>query len=191
MIAWLKILLPMAALVLLSTTFLLSRDPDPSANLPISGSADPDGVVREQVTDPYFAGTTSSGGSLTMTARSARPLPDSDEVEADTLDAVMVMTDGTKIELKAPLANLSDRRGDAHMTGGVTVSSTTGYTLSTDSLTAALDRIEIESLGPVEGDGPAGHLTAGKMRVTSGETGDDVQLLFTGGVKLVYDPQTE
>jgi lipopolysaccharide export system protein LptC len=191
MIAWLKILLPIMALVLLSTTFMLSKDSDPAANVPISGGTDPDGVVREQVTDPYFAGTTTSGGSLTMTARSARPMPDSDEVEADTLTAVIVMKDGSEIELSAPLANLSDKRDDAQMTGGVTVSSSTGYTLTTDSLDAALSRVEVQSLGPVEGTSPAGQLSAGKMRITSGETGDDVQLLFTDGVKLIYTPQTE
>ncbi len=191
MIAWLKILLPIAALGLLSTTFLLSRDPDPAANVPISGGGDPDGLVREQVTDPYFAGTTNSGGSLTMTARSARPVPDSDEVEADTLDAVIVMKDGSEVVLRAPLANLSDKRDDAFLSGGVTVSSSTGYTVTTDSLNAALSRVEVESLGPVAGNGPAGQLTAGKMRITSDGTGGDVQLLFTDGVKLIYDPKTE
>lgn len=191
MIAWLKILLPLAALALLSTTFLLSRDADPASKVPITGSTDPDGVLREQVTDPYFAGTTNSGGSLTMIASSARPVPGSDEVEAETLDATIVLKDGSEIVLKAPRANLSDKRDDAQLTGGVSIYSSTGYTLTTDSLNAMLSRVEVESLGRVEGAGPAGQLTAGRMRITSGETGDDVQLLFTDGVTMIYDPKTE
>ncbi|PIL21962.1 hypothetical protein P775_01865 [Puniceibacterium antarcticum] len=181
----------MAALALLSTTFLLSRDADPAANLPISVTADPDGMVREQVTDPNFAGTTNSGGSLTMTARTARPVPNTDEVEADALNATITMKDGSMIALEAPLANLSDSRDDAKMSGGVTVSSSTGYTLTTDSLNAVLSRVEAESLGPVEGESPAGHITAGRMRITGGAADEDVQLLFTDGVKLVYYPKTE
>ncbi|SNR38551.1 LPS export ABC transporter periplasmic protein LptC [Puniceibacterium sediminis] len=191
MIAWLKILLPLAALALLSTTFLLSRDVDPAVNVPIAGSTDPDGVLREQATDPYFAGTTNSGGALTMTAKTARPVPGSDEVEADTLDATIVLKDGSEILLKAPLANLSDKRDDAQLSGGVIIISSTGYTLNTDSLNAMLSKVEAESLGAVEGNGPAGHLTAGRMRITSGDTGEDVQLLFTDGVRMIYDPKTE
>ena len=36
---------------------------------------------------------------------------------------------------------------------------------------------------------PEGTRTAGGMRVTGGAGGDDVQLVFTDGVKLVYEPQ--
>ncbi len=191
MIAWLKILLPMAALVLLSTTFLLPKDSDPATNVPFLTSADPDGLVREQVSSPYFTGTTASGALLTMTAETARPVPGSDEIDADMLDAVMLMKDGSEVLLKAPLANISEKRDDARMTGGVTVSNSLGYVLNTESLNAALSRIEVESLGPVEGSGPAGVLNAGKMRITGSDTGDDMQMLFTEGVRMIYDPKTE
>ena len=190
MIAWLKILLPMTALALLSTTFLLSRDADMASNLPVSFGSGPGGTVAEQVKDPYFSGTTASGGTLTMAASVARPTERGDEVEADVLDATIVTGDGGEIVLTAPRATISVERDDARLTGGVTVTSSTGYRMTTDRLNAALSRIEAESLGPVDAVGPAGQLTAGRMRIT-GASGDDIRLLFTDGVNLIYDPQTE
>ena len=53
----------------------------------------------------------------------------------------------------------------------------------------ALDRIDAETLAPVSGSGPAGTFTAGKLTIRPEENGQDVQLLFTGGVNLIYDPQ--
>lgn len=192
MIAWLKILLPMAALGLLSTIFLLSRDADPASRVPFSQVGLEGDVAREQVTEPYYAGVTSSGASLTMTARSARPSDKIAELlEADELDASIVMPDGSQIDLSAPRATVSDRTGEAELTGGVRIQSSTGYTLTTQSMLTSLDRVEAESRGQVNGDGPLGTLQAGRMQITTPQDSADLHLLFTGGVKLVYLPQTE
>ncbi|KMK65520.1 LPS export ABC transporter periplasmic protein LptC [Puniceibacterium sp. IMCC21224] len=190
-VAWLKILLPMLALGLLSTIFLLSRQVDPTNRVPFAVTEDEQGVAREQVTEPYFAGTTVSGAALTMTALSAHPVKGTDTVAADQLEATLVMQDGSQIALSAPTAALSDHDDSALLDGGVTVTSTTGYVLTTDSLTSALSKVEIESLGPVQGHGPAGTLNAGKMQVSAVPGGDEIQLLFTDGVKLVYDPKAK
>ena len=75
MIAGLKVLLPLAALVLLSTMFLLSR----------SVSEDPDLTFFDDVaeipaldalTAPYYTGSTPEGHAVSVTAESARPMPD-------------------------------------------------------------------------------------------------------------------
>ena len=70
-IAWLKILFPLGALVLLSTIFLFSRSTDPISTLPVlSGGVDPS--RGEQVGRPFYAGTTDRGHELTLAARQAR-----------------------------------------------------------------------------------------------------------------------
>lgn len=189
-ISWLKILLPLLALGLLSTIFLLSTDPDPASRVPFSVAGIDGDVAREQVTKPYFAGTTNTGASLTMTAATARPVKGATgQVEAEALDASIVMADGSQIDLTAPGASVSDRDDRAELTGGVTIYSSAGYTLTTEKLSTALSRVEAESAGAVQGAGPLGTLEAGKLRIVTVEDSDDVQLLFTGGVKLVYDPQ--
>lgn len=190
LIAWLKILLPLAALGLLSTIFLLARVNDPSERVPFADALSEGETAQEQVRAPYYAGVTENGAMLTMTARTARQVADDDgAVEADVFDATMTMTDGSRIELDAARAFLREGEQSARLEGDVRIVSSTGYDLRTETLVTRIDRIEAESAGPVEGEGPAGRFTAGKLRITSEGGEDDVQLLFTDGVKLVYEPQ--
>ncbi|EPX82331.1 hypothetical protein [Salipiger mucosus] len=191
-IAWLKILLPMAALAMLSTLFLLPRGGDPMDNMPIGGSLPEDGGPSEQVTAPYYTGTTESGDALTMTARAARPLADGEgDLAAEAMTAQLDLADGSRITLEAARATLDDSDASALLENGVVIESSTGYVMRSDSMRTALDRIEADTLGPVSGSGPAGEFTAGRLRITSGEKEGDVQLLFTDGVNLVYEPEKQ
>lgn len=187
-IAWLKILLPLAALALLSTLFLLSRSTEQVLDVPFAEALRGEGVAREHVSAPYYAGTTESGDSLTMTAKSAAPEGEG-LIRAEDLAATLRKSDGSEILLNAVHATLSDHDQTALMEGGVRIESSSGYVLNTETLTSAIDRIEAESGGPVQGEGPLGTIEAGKMRIDSiGEDGG-VQLLFTEGVKLIYTPK--
>lgn len=190
LIAWLKILLPLGALVLLSTIFLYSRGPDPIATIPVlTGGADP--TQTEQMGSPFYAGTTESGQGLTLAARQARfSNAGTSGMIADDLRAVIDVSDGNRIVIDATLGQMEE--GDRLMLrDGVTLESSSGYTVRTDGLDAAVDRVAIESTSGVEADGPGLTLSAGKLRVE--EIGDttDIQLLFTEGVKLVYIPQQD
>ncbi len=54
-VAWLKVLLPVIALVLLSTMFLISRTIDPSRAIPFA-NVDVEGMVRDQrISAPAFS----------------------------------------------------------------------------------------------------------------------------------------
>lgn len=188
LIAWLKILLPLGALVLLSTIFLYSRGPDPIVTIPrLVGGGDPS--TSEQIGAPFYAGTTQNGQGLTLAARQARMVGDSGAgMIADDLTAVIDVRDGNRITIDATLGQMEE--GDRLLLReGVTLDSTSGYTVRTEGLNSAIDRIAIESTGAVDADGPGLTLTAGKFSVT--ETGEDadIQLLFTDGVKLIYTPQ--
>lgn len=55
-IGWLKILLPLAALVLLSTLFLIGRGSDPVANIPFADTEGTDAPARQQIVAPRYAG---------------------------------------------------------------------------------------------------------------------------------------
>ncbi|WP_136441991.1 LPS export ABC transporter periplasmic protein LptC [Pacificoceanicola onchidii] len=187
-ISWLKILLPLIALVLLSTLFLLSRSAEQVLDVPFTGGVAGDGVNREQVSAPYYAGTTENGDTLTITASTASP-EGNGVIRAQNLAARVRMPNGNEIALKAETATVRESDQWAELEGGVRIESSTGYTLVTETLGAAVDRIEAESGGPVSGSGPLGTLEAGKMRIEPLPDSGDVQLLFTDGVKLVYSPQ--
>lgn len=190
-IAWLKILLPLVALGLLSTIFLFSRSSDPVNEVPFADALQRAGdAVTEMVSAPYYAGTTERGDMVTMTARSALPKP-SGEIEAEEVSARLQMQDGSEIRLKAERATLQDGDQQVTLRDGVQIESSTGYVLTTQTLVSGIDRIEAESEGAVRGQGPLGTLEAGKMRIETVPGGEDIQMLFTGGVKLLYLPQNK
>jgi lipopolysaccharide export system protein LptC len=186
-IAWLKILLPLAALALLSTLFLFSRSTEPLATVPFADALQRGETARQQVVAPYYAGTTPRGDLLTMTAESVRPMIGG-AIKADALETLVQFSDGSEIRMNADTATLMEAERRALLDGGVRIISSTGYVMQTDSLTSDLDALNAESRGAVIGHGPAGRLEAGKMRISASGPDGVVQLLFTEGVKLVYQP---
>jgi lipopolysaccharide export system protein LptC len=187
LIAWAKIVLPLLALGLLSTIFLLSDRREPMETVPFAEALQDGETTREGISGPQYAGKTTRGDLLTMSATRARPQPDG-SILAEDLTAAMRLIDGGEILLDALSATLPEDSQTARLQGGVRIRSSAGYVLDTEALTTALDRIEAESLGPVSGAGPLGTLEAGRMRITAPGGDGSVQLLFTEGVKLVYQP---
>lgn len=187
LIAWAKIVLPLLALGLLSTIFLLSDRREPMETVPFAEALQDGETTREGISGPQYAGKTTRGDLLTMSATRARPQADG-SILAEDLTAAMRLIDGGEILLDALSATLPEDSQTARLQGGVRIRSSAGYVLDTEALTTALDRIEAESLGPVSGAGPLGTLEAGRMRITAPGGDGSVQLLFTEGVKLVYQP---
>ena len=73
-VGWLKVALPPAALAILSTLFLVARRIDPEAALPYA-EVDVEDLAREpRMTAPTYAGLTSDGAALTLSAKEARPV---------------------------------------------------------------------------------------------------------------------
>jgi lipopolysaccharide export system protein LptC len=186
-VAWLKILLPLAALALMSTMFLLSRGASLSDQVPIEAAFNQDGTVAQGVGAPYYSSVTGSGDRVTLMAQTAYPMEDG-SITADQLDARIQFADGSRLFLDALNATVEDGADLLTMTGGVRIESSVGYVMTTNAMTSALNQIEAETHGAVQGTGPAGTLEAGKMQIRPSENGEDVQILFTGGVKLVYQP---
>ena len=189
-VAWLKILLPMAALALLSTLFLLSRGVGPKNVVPFSQAELKDITEERRVTAPFYAGTTSNGTSMRISASTARPDPEQDgRAYAKDISARFDLTSGTQIDLTASDAILDDGASIATLSGDVTLVSSTGYRIETSELTSSLNELHAESAGEIHGTGPTGTLTAGKMILTGGDTDDSAHLVFTNGVKLIYEPK--
>ncbi|SEG27523.1 lipopolysaccharide export system protein LptC [Thalassococcus halodurans] len=193
-VAWMKILLPLVALGLLSTIFLFSKKSDPTEDLPVRTRAILEEKESEQASNATYSATMDDGALLTLRAATTRPDPDAtDGLVASDFAAQMDMTDGSRINLSSPDAALDNEASTATLRGGVRIISSTGYTIETDTLKAATNRISAESEGTVTATAPEGTLTAGRMVITdqAESGGDDVQLLFTDGVKMIYEPQSD
>jgi lipopolysaccharide export system protein LptC len=94
---------------------------------------------------------------------------------------------GTSADMSAPTADVDTDADFARFTGGVSMVASDGHRLATETLRAALGTTEIVADTPVRVEGPLGTLDATTMRITQDETGGYVAV-FTGGVRLVYDP---
>jgi lipopolysaccharide export system protein LptC len=188
LVAWLKVLLPLTALALLSTLFLLSHNIDPVASIPFAQSEVEDRLRGQQLTEPYFSGTTDSGDSVSVAARTMMTESAFDNSVTE-LTARIDLTSGTRVMLFADAGEFNLTGGASNLRGNVVMTTTTGYTLNTDELTANFDTLMVESPGPVSGIGLFGRLDAGKMRLSKDDATENTHLIFTNGVKLVYDPR--
>lgn len=191
MISWLKVLLPVTALGLLSTVFLLSRpvNEDPELTFFDDVSEIPS---RDSVTAPYYTGSTPEGHAVSVTAESARPMPDDPAgVLADKLHATFRLTDGSRVNIVADNAAVNEPADLLELRGNVVINSSTGYVVRTALLQAALRSVNADAPDGVTANGPIGDLTAGEFHIREDAADGNVQMFFTNGVKLVYHPASE
>ncbi len=190
LVAWLKVLLPLIALGILSTLFLIARTVDPDNAIPFA-EVDLDERAREpRLTQPTWAGVTADGSALTVHAAEARPGAEGGAgPSAVVVRATLDSPGGSRTEIEASAVSLDQQGGEVTLSGGVTIATSTGYRIETPSLRARLDRTAMESGGAVSGTGPAGWIEAGGLRITAvpGAAGESV-LVFDKGVRLVYLP---
>ncbi|MEM8690366.1 MAG: hypothetical protein AAGG57_00635 [Pseudomonadota bacterium] len=192
LIAWLKVLFPLAALALLSTLFLLSRNTDLTANLPYAEEEIKNRARDQQVTEPFFSGTTPAGDRLTIAAsRVTSPVGNATRSEATDLSARIDLADGPRINVSSAqgLFDLAGRQ--TSFRGDVLFVTSDGYRIATEALDAGVtDEISVISPGAVDALSPIGELSAGSLAMTSAKEGKSAQLVFKDGVRLIYDPKS-
>jgi lipopolysaccharide export system protein LptC len=188
-IAFLKVLLPLTALAILATLFLLSRSEDTVATIPFAEDDVSSRTRDQQVTRPFFSGTTSKGEEILVTADSARPGNETKPGDADNLNARLKLAGGQLITLRSDSGTLSAGGDFVTFMGNVRIESSTGMVVLTEQMNTSLNGIQGHAPGLVNATGPLGDLTAGSMEFYAKSGDGDVHMLFKNGVKLVYDPK--
>lgn len=190
----LRIGLPLSALVLLSTIFLVSRSVDPNTAADMAGLT-PEQVTRApRVAAARFAGVTDDATALTIAADAVRS-------ETDTLgegplelafthpEGRLIFPNSSSAWFEAEDARLNQSYGVLTATGSVILENSDGYVLVLGGLTAALDQTRLTATGGIEGRAPAGEIRADTMELTrSGGQDGGYLLAFTGNVRLIYVP---
>lgn len=190
-VAWMKIILPLAALGLLSTLFLISNTVDPSQSLPTTTIDLASRAEDEGATNTTFAGVTRRGDEVRVTTATARPSRiDPRIIEALDVAAQFNLVSGTVLDVVSDSGDLHHGDLTATLEGDVRLVSTIGYTISTARLDARLDELYAETPGAVSGSGPPGDLVAGRMILTQNPETEAATLRFTDGVKLIYQPSS-
>jgi len=187
---WLKVLLPLAALAILSTLFLVSETLDPNKAIPYA-EVDVDKLIREQgITKPAFGGVTESGVRISMSASSVRPdKTDQQRFIGEELVALVELPRGTRINVASPTGVINSETREAILDGGARLVTSQGYTIDTERLTTRYDIVRAETAGTVLATGPGGQITAGRMTLERDTESGDYLLVFKDGVRLIYQPQ--
>lgn len=189
-VAWMKIILPLAALGILSTLFLISNNFDPNEALPMVDIDLQQRAKDQGATNATFAGVTSSGDEVIVQTVHSRPSPeDSQLFLAEDVTADFLLSSGAKVNITSDRGEMNQYNQTASLAGNVHIETTTGYVMETELLKARFDDLYAESPGPVEGTAPAGDLSAGRMVLENNAETGNAHLLFTDGVKLIYHPQ--
>lgn len=189
LVNWLKVVLPLAALAILSTLFLLADRIDPTAAIPFA-DVDVEDLARDpRMTSPTYAGTTSDGAGITLTAAEARPAAEGGNTVASGMAALLETPDGQRIDITADRAEFDSAAQGLVLSGGVTLATAAGYRVETASMRAELGQTRVESTAPLQITAPLGALEADRFVLT--QNPDDASaylLVFNGGVKLIYQP---
>jgi len=193
MIAWLKVLLPVIALVLLSSMFLISRSIDPSRALTYADVDVAELANSQRITGPRFSGVTSDGAAVSFSAETAQPDPENPAIYTVTgMQAQIATPDGGVIDIQAAKAVIDGEANQLELKGGVSLETSTHYAIRAEGLRAAMDQTWMQSIGPVTAEGPGGHISAGQINlVRQGDGPGTYLLVFKGGVKMVYHPQAD
>lgn len=193
LVAWLKILLPLLSLAILSTLFLVARSPDPGQTIPFSEAELAEISQDQRVGSPRFAAVLANGTAISVAAAEARPEPGREEriVGSDILVGLDLGGDsGGHAEFRAERMILDTVAEIATLTGGVESRWPNGYEMRTDSLAVALDSGIVSATGGVSAEARATTLAANSFELTGdGSEAAPYQLVFTGDVKLLYEAE--
>ncbi len=189
-VGWLKVVLPLAALVILSLTFLLARNINPEDAIPYA-KVDVEERLREpRMTTPEYSGTTGDGAAITVTGEEARPANAETGASARIVFGTLETPDGARTDLAAQAGAVDIAQETVTFTGDVMLESSAGYTVRSEAMRARLDETELRSLAPVQADGPAGRITADELVLEQDpDRADSYVLVFNGSVRLLYQPE--
>jgi len=181
----LKISLPLAALALMSTVFLLARAPNQDPTIPyaeIEALAQEPGMVGARI-----SGVLGNGAMIELRARTVRP--NGDIILAEALSAGINTLAGVRIDIHAGAGEINNTTQVAKLTGLARLITSDGFEVETAGFTADLSTGRITSEGALEAQAPFGTLTAGSVVIETPENGGAEVMLFQNGVRLVYTPQ--
>ncbi|MAQ86060.1 LPS export ABC transporter periplasmic protein LptC [Psychromarinibacter halotolerans] len=190
-VSWLKVLLPLLALAILSTLFLVARTIDPAQDIPFS-DIDIDELMNEpRIGGPTFSGMTEGGAAFSLSADRAVPDPqNTGRLSGSDVRAAIDLPEGIRVDVVSDTAEIDNDARTAGMTGDVKIESSNGLTLESGDLTIDFDALRLWTDSAVTLTAPDMTLDAGHAELVSeGDGSGPYVLVFKGGVKLLYDPK--
>lgn len=190
----LRVALPLGALVLLSTIFLISRSIDPDLAVQ-QADIDIAELTREpRIGAARIAGVTREDTAMTIEAEAMRALSDLQErapleLALDAPRGALDFPSSRRVEFHAQEGHLDREANLLTMRGDVRLTTSDGYAAQMRVLTSALNRTELRGTGGVTAHGPPGEIEANEVTLIPSPVNPDGYLLaFSGNVRLIYRP---
>ncbi|MBY8976961.1 LPS export ABC transporter periplasmic protein LptC [Rhodobacteraceae bacterium NNCM2] len=191
-IKWMKVVLPLAAAMLIAAIFLIGRWDDESLFSNDELAALGAGM---QLENPRFSGRTENGDPFIVRAR--RATPDGPSPELINLDAPvgeMAADDGRQIAGRSDSGVMRRSEDELTLTGNVVITTSDGYRADTEELKIDLKNKTAVAPGHMKAVGPSGSIVAGKFRVErpendDGSQGSDMVLWFENDVRVIFIPK--
>jgi len=188
LVAWLKTLLPIVALGLLSTIFLFSGKVDVTQSLPYAEHNIAEIIREQRITQPYFTGTPSNGTEIALSAAYASPQVENAHIlEITDLSVVLRSTSDRMVQVTAGRGALDSARQTAQISTDVHIAALPDFWVTTEALDMNFNQGFISAKGGFQGVTALGAITAGEMHLQM--TADDQQIVFLNDVRLVYSPK--
>ncbi|MBM3604556.1 MAG: hypothetical protein FJX25_07300 [Alphaproteobacteria bacterium] len=187
-VRWLRVLLPLAALAMLSTMFLFSRQSDVESRIPYA-EVDAEAAAREgRIVAPEYSAVTEDGVQLAL--RAAQAVPGNGTGAARDLRLDWERPDGLRAELTAPRGDVAE--GRVSLDGGVTMTTSSGWRIEARRIEAETVASVVTADQGIQARAPFGELRAGRMRLAPDPALDAAEapaiLNFSDGVRLIYQP---
>ena len=187
-VAWLKTLLPIAALGLLSTIFLFSGKVDVTQSLPYAERNIAEIIREQRITQPYFTGIASNGTEIALSAAYASPQVENAHIlEITDLSVVLRSTSDRMVQVTAGRGALDSARQTAQISTDVHIAALPDFWVTTEALDMNFNQGFISAKGGFQGVTALGVITAREMHLQM--TADDQQIVFLNDVRLVYSPK--
>lgn len=186
-----RVLLPLGALAILSTLFLIAERVDLSNPFAFEDIDLSDILLQPGVTAPVFAAKTDGGEDLRLSAGEVLSFPDG-SISARDVDLSISSASGAFIALRAQQGRIAVGDTEIGFEGAVRLSTDTGLSVETEQMVASRNMNEFRFPQPITATGPFGDFSAASARVERQMSQDGVasyRLLFHGGVNLLYTPQ--
>ncbi len=188
-VAWMKVLLPLGAVLLIATIFVTARDKGDLTKIFTAEELATLGAGL-RLDSPRFAGVTEQGEPFAIRADWA--LPDSAIprlIDLERPEGEIELSDGRTIAARAATGRMHRADKILVLEGGVVLDTSDGYHVETDLIEIDLDARTAVAPGPVSGTGPRGQIDAGSFRAAAGEDGVGAgKIWFENRVRLVFIP---
>lgn len=190
MVAWLKILLPLIALAVLGTVFLINRDDGFDAGFTFS-KADLETLgAGSFITNPQINGMTDKGEPFYLVAERIIPRADDNNfVLIERLNGRFQFETGNWVKFIAESALMDIQAQTILFETGGQMETSDGNMANVSTLLIHLETAELAGAGIIA-NGPLGRISADRFRIESTE-GENRVLWFENNVKMLYDQQNE